>query len=114
MRYGQGIWTESNAPAPTMWKEPKAMKFSPPTLTTTNTGATRNYGGTPDYVDTMPARWTVKESAFSQTEDTAKAIKKFQNRPITAPAETRTLTRPTEERKPWESDTAYSRRTSRI
>lgn len=59
-RYQQGIGVpETLGNQPTTWKEPtptptKAFSFSPQ-----NTGARRDYGSTPSYVDTVPARWTV-------------------------------------------------------
>lgn len=63
-RYQQGIGVPeaSNVPstfqAPTTWQEPKAPAINRVDFKPGNTGATRDYGRTPDYVDTVPSRWS--------------------------------------------------------
>lgn len=52
----------------TTWQDPtptptKAFSFSPQ-----NTGAQRNYGSTPAYVDTVPHRWKVGERTMSGSQ----------------------------------------------
>lgn len=62
-RYQQGIGVPeaSNVPstfqAPTMWQEPKAPPLNRVDFKPANTGAQRNYGSTPQYVDTVKSRW---------------------------------------------------------
>jgi hypothetical protein len=62
-RYQQGIGTKdasevpSTFQAPTMWQEPKAPAINRVNFTPANTGAQRNYGSTPQYVDTVKSRW---------------------------------------------------------
>lgn len=62
-RYQQGIGikeasdSQSTFQAPTMWQEPKAPPLNKVTFTPGNTGAQRNYGSTPQYVDTVKSRW---------------------------------------------------------
>lgn len=62
-RYQQGIGirdageVHSTFSAPTMWREPKAPAINRLTFTAPNTGASRNYGSTPSYVNTVPSRW---------------------------------------------------------
>lgn len=66
MRYQQGIWTEGPGVQPTVWQDPKlpamrTTKFTPPA-----TGASRDYGHTPRYVDTTHGRWSQGEKFWSQ------------------------------------------------
>jgi hypothetical protein len=62
-RYQQGIGikeagdSQSTFQAPTMWQEPKAPPINKIDFKPTNTGAQRNYGSTPQYVDTWKSRW---------------------------------------------------------
>ena len=44
-------------PGPTLWNEPKPTPTSPMSFSPANAGTRLNYGSTPGYVDTMPARW---------------------------------------------------------
>lgn len=66
-RYQQGIGVPEadNVPstyqAPTTWQEPKAPAVNRVDFKPGNTGATRTYGATPDYVDTVPSRWAYGE-----------------------------------------------------
>lgn len=58
-RYQQGIGIpETLGVQPTTWTEPTGPEMRRATWTSPNTGASRNYGSTPNYVDTMPHRWT--------------------------------------------------------
>lgn len=62
-RYQQGIGIKdasevtSTFNAPTLWQTPKAPAINRFNFTPANTGARRNYGSTPRYVDTVPSRW---------------------------------------------------------
>lgn len=62
-RYQQGIGikeasdSQSTFQAPTMWQEPKAPPVNRVDFKPGNTGAQRNYGSTPQYVDTVKSRW---------------------------------------------------------
>jgi hypothetical protein len=62
-RYQQGIGVPeaNNVPstfqAPTTWQEPKAPAIKRVDFTPVNSGARRNYGSTPQYVDTVKSRW---------------------------------------------------------
>jgi hypothetical protein len=56
-RRGQGIWTEGPNVPFTTYKMPEVNRpavVPPPNV---NSGATRNYGGTPDNLNTVPSRY---------------------------------------------------------
>jgi hypothetical protein len=62
-RYQQGIGVPeaskmpSTFQAPTTWQEPKAPAINRVNFMPANSGANRNYGSTPQYVDTVKSRW---------------------------------------------------------
>ena len=57
-RYQQGIGTHDTLGVqPTSWSEPQPPALKRMTFTPANSGANRNYGSTPDYVDTLNSRW---------------------------------------------------------
>jgi hypothetical protein len=59
-RYQQGISTpDTLGVQPTTWNEPKPPALFQAKFDTPNTGATRQYGATPEYVDTWKSRWEV-------------------------------------------------------
>ena len=61
-RYQQGIGTpDTLGVQPTTWEEPKAPELKRMSWDAPNAGVSRNYGSTPDYVDTWKSRWEVPE-----------------------------------------------------
>jgi hypothetical protein len=61
-RYQQGIGIPERLGAPLgEWKDPTPTPTGSFDLKVPNTGAQRNYGSTPGYVDTVPHRWKVGE-----------------------------------------------------
>ena len=63
-RYQQGIGTpETLGVQPTTWKEPETPTLFRTTFTSPNAGISRNYGTTPDYVDTWKSRWEVPKNS---------------------------------------------------
>lgn len=61
-RYQQGIGIpETLGVQPTVWEDPKLPTIKRATWKVGNTGAQRNYGSTPRYVDTVPHRWTTPQ-----------------------------------------------------
>lgn len=62
-RYQQGIGTpETLGVQPTTWNEPKPPALFQAKFDSPSVGFQRNYGSTPDYVDTWKSRWTVPKS----------------------------------------------------
>jgi hypothetical protein len=63
-RYQQGIGIpETLGVQPTTWNEPKPPAMSQIKFDVPNTGAQRNYGSTPNYVDTWKSRWDVPQNS---------------------------------------------------
>lgn len=59
-RYQQGIGTpDTLGVQPTSWSEPKPPALRQASFTSANSGSSRNYGSTPDYVDGFNSRWKV-------------------------------------------------------
>lgn len=62
-RYQQGIGIpETLSVQPTAWQEPKIAPLYQAKFDSPNAGVQRNYGSTPDYVDTWKSRWTVPQA----------------------------------------------------
>lgn len=60
--YQQGIQIPETLGIPlTKWKAPEQISAPQASFSPANSGASRNYGTTPAYVDTIPARWTAGE-----------------------------------------------------
>lgn len=101
-RYQQGIGVKeaSSVPstfnAPNTWQEPKAPAINRVNFTPANSGASRNYGSTPSYVDTVPSRWEHGEKGALINAATGynKQARMAEGEPITEPPATRTMTRP--------------------
>ena len=59
-RYQQGIGVpETLGVQPTTWNEPQPPALNQSKWDAGSVGFSRNYGSTPDYVDTWKSRWTV-------------------------------------------------------
>lgn len=79
-RYQQGISTpETLGVQPTTWKEPESAPLYQTKFDAPNVGFTRNYGSTPDYVDTWNSRWTVPKPGQA-SEAVESASKKFEQK----------------------------------
>lgn len=58
-RYQQGIGVPDTLGfQPKRWSEPQPPALKQMTFTPANSGSSRNYGATPDYVDTLNSRWS--------------------------------------------------------
>lgn len=63
-RYQQGISTpDTLGVQPTTWEEPKVPELKKMSWDAPNAGVSRNYGTTPDYVDTWKSRWDVPQQS---------------------------------------------------
>ena len=101
-RYQQGIGVKeaSSVPstfnAPNTWQEPKAPAINRVNFTPANSGASRNYGSTPQYVDTVGSRWEhgEKGALINAATGFSKQARMAGGEPITEPSPTRTMTRP--------------------
>lgn len=86
-RYQQGIGVPDTLGAPLgEWKDPTPVTTKPFDMSVPNTGASRNYGNTGAYVDTVPHRWKVGESTASGAQIAKNLQTRAQNRQIASSA----------------------------
>jgi hypothetical protein len=90
--YQQGIQPPTSLGfRPTAWKEPETPAIKSVVWKSPSVGATRNYGSTPNEVDTMPHRWILpQQKAQSQRK---KEEDEEEEGSATSPSSSRTMQR---------------------